>query len=209
MSNPDPPSPHEAGAGPWRDGKLLVMDREGTLPDRCVKTNRPTEGRVICRLYWVHPVVKQALLVVVLFLAVPAGVLLSLDLSETTLLMVLGAVVGGGFLPWFAVLLITRRGFKVTLPLSWSWYFRQRYLGRLGMAIVIACSIATVFMIPEYGIRFNKAPNSYVLITLHVGVALRIISKLWIKVTRITSRHAWLAGIHPEYVESLPPWPGL
>jgi hypothetical protein len=50
-------------AGVWRHGKLLVMHKGATLPDRCVKSNRPAGGRRLRRdLHWIHPVVYLAFL---------------------------------------------------------------------------------------------------------------------------------------------------
>jgi GYF domain 2 len=41
--------------GVWRDGKLMVATKGATLPDRCVKCNRPANGlRLTRKLYW-HP----------------------------------------------------------------------------------------------------------------------------------------------------------
>src|SRR5918992_369607 len=46
----------EEPRGAWRDGDLLVLRRDGVLPDRCIKCNRPAEGyRQERKLNWVHP----------------------------------------------------------------------------------------------------------------------------------------------------------
>ncbi len=39
----------------WRDGRLLVMDKEAKLPDRCIKCNQPAAHRIRQRLYWHSP----------------------------------------------------------------------------------------------------------------------------------------------------------
>jgi hypothetical protein len=42
--------------GIWRDGLILVMDKEAKLPDRCVKCDEPSEKERLRRnLYWHHP----------------------------------------------------------------------------------------------------------------------------------------------------------
>src|SRR5205085_3670359 len=42
-----------AGLRLWRSDRLLVMSREATLPDRCVKCNAPAHGQRLRRnLYW-------------------------------------------------------------------------------------------------------------------------------------------------------------
>ena len=56
------PAEHEDG-GVWRQGKLLVMHKRATLPDRCVKSNQPAHGRKLKRhLYWHHPLIYLAIL---------------------------------------------------------------------------------------------------------------------------------------------------
>ena len=39
----------------WKFGKFLVMRRGASLPNRCIKTNRPTTSKVTEKLYWLHP----------------------------------------------------------------------------------------------------------------------------------------------------------
>lgn len=39
----------------WKFGKFLVMRRGASLPNRCIKTNRPTTQKVREKLYWHHP----------------------------------------------------------------------------------------------------------------------------------------------------------
>ena len=57
----------------WRSGKLLVMHKNAVLPDRCVKTNKPTSGvRLKRKLYWHHPALYLLVLVNVLLYAIVA-----------------------------------------------------------------------------------------------------------------------------------------
>lgn len=35
--------------GVWRHGRLLVMHKRATLPERCVKSNQPAYGRKLKR----------------------------------------------------------------------------------------------------------------------------------------------------------------
>jgi len=48
--------------GLWRKGNLLVMRKRAILPDRCVKSNQPTERRLRRNLSWHHPAVYLAIL---------------------------------------------------------------------------------------------------------------------------------------------------
>lgn len=60
---PPPPSLGLPGAGIWRDGKTLVMTKDAVLPDRCVKCNAFTQGRLKRKLSWHHPAYFILLLV--------------------------------------------------------------------------------------------------------------------------------------------------
>lgn len=51
-----PPPPTTSGV--WRDNKTLVMTKDATLPDQCVKCNAPANGfRLKRNLAWHHPVI--------------------------------------------------------------------------------------------------------------------------------------------------------
>jgi hypothetical protein len=52
--------------GLWRKGHLLVMRKTARMPNRCVKSNQPTERRLRRSLSWHHPAI---------FLTILAGVL--------------------------------------------------------------------------------------------------------------------------------------
>jgi hypothetical protein len=52
-----------SGQNVWRDGKWLVMDRNASLPHRCVKCNAPAEEPTKPRkLYWHHPAIYLLIL---------------------------------------------------------------------------------------------------------------------------------------------------
>jgi hypothetical protein len=59
---PPPPSIGLPGAGIWRDGKTLVISRDALLPDRCVKCNAITTGRITRKLSWHHSLIYLLLL---------------------------------------------------------------------------------------------------------------------------------------------------
>lgn len=42
-------------AGPWRDGDLLVVNKEGRLPERCIKCGAPPVKHLQRQLSWHHP----------------------------------------------------------------------------------------------------------------------------------------------------------
>jgi hypothetical protein len=58
--------------GVFRQGDLLVMHKRARLPNRCVKTNEPTVGRLSRNLSWHHPLI---------YLSVFAGLLVYVVLA--------------------------------------------------------------------------------------------------------------------------------
>lgn len=57
----------------WRSGRFLVMRKDAQLPDRCIKTNRPANGkRFRANLYWHHPAIYLLILINLLVYAVVA-----------------------------------------------------------------------------------------------------------------------------------------
>ena len=58
----------DEGANLWRDGALLIVRKESTFPDNCVKCNAPAEGwRLKRTLYWHHPAIYLLLVFAPLF----------------------------------------------------------------------------------------------------------------------------------------------
>lgn len=58
----------------WRNGKVLVLSRQGDLPDRCVKCNEPAEAPTKTRkLYWHHPGFYAFLLINIFLYAIVAA----------------------------------------------------------------------------------------------------------------------------------------
>ena len=69
-----PPPP--AIGGIWRDKSTLVMTKDASLPDRCVKCNAPANGvRLKRRLAWHSPVLYLLILLAVLIYVILAGML--------------------------------------------------------------------------------------------------------------------------------------
>jgi hypothetical protein len=58
------PPPPSTGSGVWRDGKTLIMTKDASLPDQCVKCNAPANGfRLKRNLSWHHPAIYLVILV--------------------------------------------------------------------------------------------------------------------------------------------------
>lgn len=70
-----PPPPSIGTSGVWRDKARLVMSRDALLPDRCVKCNVPTTGRLKRKLSWHHPAIYLIILVALLIYLIVAMIL--------------------------------------------------------------------------------------------------------------------------------------
>ena len=70
-----PPPPVVGGAGVWRERSKLVMSKDAILPDRCVKCNVPTTGRLRRKLSWHHPAIYLIILIALLIYFIVAMVL--------------------------------------------------------------------------------------------------------------------------------------
>lgn len=59
----------------WRSGNLLVLRKDATLPDRCVKCNADTGGYKLRRkLFWHHPALYLLIIVALLIYAIVATI---------------------------------------------------------------------------------------------------------------------------------------
>jgi hypothetical protein len=69
-----PPPPSMGGV--WRDNQMLVMTKEASLPDQCVKCNAPAHGfKLKQKLSWHHPALYLVVLVAWLIYFVLAAAL--------------------------------------------------------------------------------------------------------------------------------------
>lgn len=73
--------------GVWRQGNILVMHKRAGLPNRCVKTNEPTEYKLKRSLSWHHPLVFLAILLnlliyIIIALAIRKTAVIHVGLSK-------------------------------------------------------------------------------------------------------------------------------
>jgi hypothetical protein len=65
----------EAGEEMWREGKLLVLRKDGRFPDRCIKCNAPSVApKRRCRLTWHSPWLYVLLFLAILLYAIVAAI---------------------------------------------------------------------------------------------------------------------------------------
>jgi hypothetical protein len=75
MPPPPGPPPHLSG-GTWREGSTLVMAKDASLPDYCVKCDAPANGfRLKRNLSWHHPALFLVVIVATLLYVILAMVL--------------------------------------------------------------------------------------------------------------------------------------
>ena len=58
----------------YHHGRFLVMHKQAALPDRCLKSNVPTQDRLKRSLYWHHPLVYLVLLINIIVYAIVATI---------------------------------------------------------------------------------------------------------------------------------------
>jgi len=105
----------EAGDGVWRQGPLVVMRRDAVLPDRCLKSNEPSAGRLKRKLQWHHWTVYLALLVNVI-----VYIILATIISRRATIQI------GLSQPWFA-----RR--RRTIVIAWTTFLTGLALTASGL----------------------------------------------------------------------------
>ena len=166
-------------AGIWRDGNILVMHRDAQLPDRCIKSNEPSNGQTLKRkLTWHHPAVFLALLANLIIYAILATVLGK------------RATIYIGLSPkWFAK---RRRRMLV------SWILVFVFVGTLFAPFALEQQVGSdatplFIMIGVLGTLFAAIYG--------------LISCRLVHPKKITDEHIWLKGASPDYLAALPPWP--
>lgn len=182
----------------WRDGRKLVIPRNGLLPDRCVRCNQPAEGyRVNTTYTWRHPALSFLLpvlgLLIVPFVA-KTGPFFSAVKAEIVVAVVLVICLLISF--------VFSRSSKMGIPLC-ARHRKRRILGSAaamaGVIVVVAISAGAV---PRLRPIFA--------FTLFLGAASAIALILAIRLlvpTRITRSHVFLTGACEEFLAELPRWP--
>ena len=169
--------------GEWvfRSGNQLVMHKLAKLPDRCVKSNQPADGRRLRRkLSWHHPLVYLAFLVhfllfIILALVLSKRATIDVGLSEEWFRKRRRAILIG----WLSVLL----GIAVLAG---------------SIAIVVNPNCQTPLV--GWGIPLG-------LVMFLGGAIYGLMASRMVAPARITDEYVWLKGVHPDYLADLPPWP--
>lgn len=162
--------------GVWRDGKLLVMNKNAELPARCVKTNEPTDDWLKRSLYWHNPLLY--------FLIVFPGLL---GYAIVALLVRKTATIRVGLSP---------QGFSRR-----RWGIATAWLSFLiGFSLMIFGIANTK---PDNSMWILAVVGG---LGVFIGVIVGVIRSQVVSAKKIDDDHVWLKGVHPDYLAMLPPW---
>ncbi len=163
--------------GVWRQGNLLVMHRNAPLPPRCVKTNQPATGQLKRKLYWHHPAVYAALLANIILYAILAAVL-------------------------------SKRA-TITIGLSEAGFAKRRrvmLISWIGVLGSVGAFVAGIALNPDQN---DVAP--WLLLAGFLGflgfLIFGLVAARLVTPKKMDDNYIWLKGVHPEYLDQLPPWP--
>jgi hypothetical protein len=164
--------------GLFRQGNVLVMHRSAPLPDRCIKSNEPANGRTLRRtLRWHPPLVYLALLVNLLVYVVLAAIL-----TKTATIQI------GLTERWIA---------KRRMVMAIAWL-----LALVGVGMFFG---SFPLMDPQSGVGPFVMLGG---ILVGIGGAIYgILAARLVYPSKITDTHIWLNGVHPDFLNGLPNWP--
>jgi predicted RNA-binding Zn-ribbon protein involved in translation (DUF1610 family) len=174
-------SPDEL-SGVWRAGNILVMSKGAELPYRCVKTNEPAEVTLRRKLSWHSPLVFLTI-----FCGLLIYVILAIILSKRADIEV----------PISRR--IQKRRFMAILG---GWLFGLAGLGVLVLGIALADSPDQMWK--DIGPIMIIGGLVFALISAITGAMIAGI----VAPSKITDTHIWLRGVHRDYLDQLPEWPG-
>jgi hypothetical protein len=177
-SNSVPPVTTQAASGIFRNGNLLVVHKQAILPDRCVKSNEPTQERLTRKLFWHHPALY---LLILLNLLIYAIVALAVR-KNATFDIPLAPRYKAARIKWMVI--------------AWSII--------LGSIAVLILGLATAGpgqdILPV--ICMIQFP-----IAILIGALIGIFGCRVIYATKIDDQYAWIAGTCADFRNSFPDWP--
>ena len=161
----------------YRQGRLLVMHKKAVLPDRCVKSNRPADGRLKRKLSWHHPAV---------YVTIPLNPAIYVGLA-----------------------LLLRKRATIYVGLSDEW-FRKR---RRAIAIASVLAVGGLAMLIA-GIAAGGEQQPWAVRAILLGVLMGLGGAIYglrvavmVRAKRVSDHFIWFAGVHPDFLASLPVWP--
>jgi hypothetical protein len=184
-ASPTADTPYQAkvlGTPPtmWRDGDVLVLRNGAVLPPRCVKSNEPVDSTWRRKLSW-HPQWVFFLILVHL-------------------------------LVYIVVAMIMTKRATFDFPISPPWRARRRNALLVGWGIALLAVATFVVGIMLIDNRQTETVGVIVMISSFalpfVGLIYGIYRGRLLWPQKIDENFSWIKGASPEYLASLPDWPG-
>jgi hypothetical protein len=165
----------------FRKGNQLVMYKRASLPDRCIKSNQPANGRRLRRnLTWHHPAIYLTI-----FIGLLVYIILMLILQKKATIYI------GLSEPW-----IRKRRWTI----FWGWM-----ISLSGLALLIASAVAVGD--PRHQMDWAAWGIPLGILMFFFGAIYGIIGSRMVTPVRIDDNFVWLKGVHPDFLAELPEWP--
>ena len=183
------------------DGKLVRMDRDGRLPDRCVLCNEPGSGKRLHRRSVCSPRFWRLTAI-----GVPAAMFAASQMAPFGMLR-------GLFIPWVlmpVVLimlvfhLIVRERVRFDFALCkdhWHWHVRSFAVSVTALLMVVALLIE---LIANGNSHTAVAMPIMILVMVLLELGRRYLGPLRVRASKTGPRHIWLRGAGSAFRGSFP-----
>ncbi len=161
----------------YQDGRVLILHRLAVLPDRCVKSNEPTQERLKRSLYWHHPLIYLVLLINIIIYAIVATVV-----RKTAIV-------------YIPLAKKYKRARLRNMLIAWSLVLAGFVCLVLGAAFSSPQNQYMVFL-------FALCP-----ILILTGALWGLFGCRVVYAKKIDDHFIWLAGVSSEFREQFPNWP--
>ncbi len=159
-----------------KDG-LLIVHKKATLPDRCLKSNEPTQSRLKRSLYWHHPALYLLILLHIVIYAIVA------------------IIIRKSAVFWIPLQERYKKKRRRDMAIAWFSVLLGIGLFILGIAVVdgnstvgVTCLLLSPFLILG-------------------GALFGIFRCRIVYAKRIDDHFVWLKGVSPDFQREYPEWP--
>ncbi len=156
---------------------VLIVHKNAQLPDRCIKSNEPTQSRLKRALYWHHPALYLLILLHIL------------------IYIVVALIVRKSAVLWIPLENRFKKARLRNMMLAWILVF-------VGIGSLIAGFIALDAQSPISWIWFLLCP-----VLILAGALTGIYGCRVVYPKRIDGQYVWLKGVSLEFLSAFPEWP--
>ncbi len=179
-----------------REGKLVRLDRDGRLPERCIACNASGTGvRITRTLYWSKPSWRFAAF------AIPVAILALGNVAPAPLI---GAVFWGALVLIYLIHVFVRARVKLDCALCAA----HHRVNRIMVGISVLCLLAVLGLLGGLLQTANGEVSMALLIAILIMLAVetgrRLFGPLKVSAARVDGRSVWLRGTGRAFYESLP-----